>query len=132
MAIDERLSRKWERKVYEWALWRAKAGAPISPAYSGRIPTGKHRDHGEVIDTDMLLSAMRKIKQARGQSLFAAIVEWTKNEGTRGAQAVRLGIHPDTYRARAEGAMIMLEILYRARRNQKGMNQPISAGYPTL
>lgn len=119
MAIDPRLSAKWEGKLYRWALWSERTGPRISSAYSGKVGNGAQVDvmgqDRESMDTDSLLLTLRG-KDAR---LHRAICEYIREDGTRGAQAARLGIHQDTYRARVNAALVLLELMHRARRNQK-------------
>lgn len=120
MALDARLSEKWEPRLYRWHLWSERTGPRISSAYSERVgsaalPDDVMRDADRHVLTGSLLSALR----VRDKRLHAAILEYVRDEGTRGAQAARLSIHPDTYRARVNGAMVLLEVMHNARRRPR-------------
>lgn len=111
--MPRKLADKWEKRLHDWALWAEGRGPAISCAYEDRVPTGrKPIGPDECIRTDDLLDRLRKMGR-QGRALHAALVESINAKGTRGEQAQRLGVHPDTYRARIGAAHAMLETMLR-------------------
>lgn len=139
MSISRVLREKWERLLGNWLLWRvdalsvANGGAKISSIYSGEEFRSKsYRNKpppvliGEARDTDKLMLELQKPKT---NYLYRAVVEWARNDGTRGAQAARLALHERTYLAHVEGAIGYLEALWLMRKFKKqSLKTRFSAG----
>lgn len=129
MPISPVLSEKWDRRLYNWLVWQYSGGgdgwgldAKISSAYRGKQygRTGYRTISipviaGEATDTDRLLHAVFR----ENKGVHGALIAWTKNEGERGTQAAKLGIHRSTYYDRVDAGKQLLEQLERQRRNKK-------------
>jgi hypothetical protein len=117
--LPRKLTDKWDRKLYAWALWsEGKASPRISSAYTGSVGTNGTctvAPSTEVLDTDALMLILSRYRNNQGPRLHRALQEWATNRGTRGEQAARLSIHADTYRDRVESAIALLELFARAR-----------------
>lgn len=123
MAVSTFVSEKWGRKLAFWLMWLdsrdgESGNARISSIYSGREFGTGYRETGQVdvsaecMDTHTLMVRM----QIEHRALYDALVEWAKDDGTRGEQASRLSCHRDTYRDRVEGGLSTLETWDRERR----------------
>lgn len=131
MPISDVLSAKWDGKLYNWWLWRGaldddeSEGAPISSIWrmdelgapggtrSGYRESGKAVLSGDAMDTDKLMVEI----QSTMPKIYEALKSWTINEGSRGAQAAKLGgIHQDTYRDWVDSGKRELERLEWKRR----------------
>lgn len=127
MPVSEFIAEKWDRRLYNWLLWmssddtNASRWAKISSAYRGQQFGAGYREagtavlSGEAMDTDALMVVV----QRRNPSIYDALVAWTLNDGTRGAQAARLGVHRDTLRDRVDSGLSMLERMDTERRYSK-------------
>ncbi len=104
--ISDFLAEKWDRRLENWLLWFQSGGGGssegVSSAYSlEEFGTGNRSGYrecgnavltGEAMDTDALMHEIRRWEER----IYHALVEWTKNDGTRGAQAARLSTSADT------------------------------------
>lgn len=129
MPISPFLQEKWDARLYNWLLWRSADGegggdAKISSIYRPELAQRGYRDagdtflSGEAMDTDALMQAIRADKDM-GERIYGALAEWAGNDGTRGAQASRLGTHQDTYKDWVDSGMRRLERLSRWRSVQQ-------------
>ncbi|MEO8755030.1 MAG: hypothetical protein ABI624_20390, partial [Casimicrobiaceae bacterium] len=109
--ISDFLSQMWDEKLYNWYVWLVTAAdsdggsGGVSSIYDpGKWRRGTARTSGFAVlsgpakDTDDLLVAIRQSTKEGGDRVYDAMVEWVKDDGTRGAQAARLSMHQDTYR----------------------------------
>ena len=137
MPISDFMSNKWDARLYNWLLWRsgedrAGGGVKISSAYSMEdFGTGSRSGYrecgvtvlaGEAMDTDRLMVEI----EASDHRIYAALVEWTRNDGTRGAQAARLSTGGDTYRDWVDSGKRELERLSRAKLRLQIKNHRLS------
>lgn len=132
MPISQFLSDKWDARLYNWLLWKGPDGEGsqqksegVSSAYSleefgehgcrgGYRESGKAILSGEATDTDTLMLKLRANKTF-GERIYKALVVWTINDGTRGAQAARLSTHPDTFKDWVDSGKRELERLSRGK-----------------
>ena len=127
MTCSTILRDKWAQRLENWLVWRVgertrnNGGAPISSIYSGQVyrSTGYRSKsptvlEGEARDTDELMHLLQSDRTAA--HLYRVAVEWVRNEGTRGAQAGRLGLPERTYYTHADLAVAYLEMALRLKR----------------
>lgn len=121
MPISPVIAEKWDRRLYNWLLWKAVDGGGagevrISSAYRGRVfGKGGYRSFGpaqavasgEAMDTDSLMIEVRR----RAPKVYDALLAWTLNDGDRGAQAARLCVHKTTYYDRVDAGYRLLDDL---------------------
>ena len=130
MALSAYLSDKWDQRLYNWLLWLAgdPAHSPgVSSIYDpARWRRGSRRASGLAVlagdaeETDDYMLAIAQDTAHGGDRVYAALVEWTRDNGTRGMQAARLAMHADTYRAVVDSGKRWLEDLdQRARRKRR-------------
>lgn len=129
MPLSKFLSEKWDSKLYNWWLWMSTGGGTgggsgISSIYdpkkwrrgAARAGEGFSVLSGEAKDTDQGMTAIRQAKAEGGDRVYDALVEWVKDDGTRGAQAGRLSIHQDTYKDIVDSGKRWLERLSKRRK----------------
>lgn len=119
MPISSYLSNKWDQRLYNWILWASgnpARSAGVSSIYDpARWRRGSRRAAGLAIlagdaeETDDYLMAIMQDKEHGGDRVYAALVEWTRDNGTRGMQAARLSMHVDTYREIVDSGKRWLE-----------------------
>ena len=121
MPISPYLVNKWDARLYNWLLWLGTEGqgsstfAKISSIYRPEMwQRGYGREgnavlSGEALDTDRLMVRV----QMEDERVYSALLSWTINDGTRGAQAQRLSMHQDTYRDLVDSGIRMLERMAR-------------------
>ena len=124
MALNARLSEKWDQRLYNWVLWRGPQGGKVSSAYNGeqyngtgyRVPTVPVQ-LGDALDVDALMERLRVAQGTR--HLYRALEVWTFAKGTRGEQAALLAISTRTLYAHVEAGKALLEHMSHVRRSPK-------------
>lgn len=119
MPLSSFLSSKWDQRLYNWMLWASgdpARSAGVSSIYDpSRWRRGSRRASGLAIlagdaeETDDYMMQIAQDKAHGGERVFAALVEWTRDNGTRGMQAARLSMHVDTYREIVDSGKRWLE-----------------------
>lgn len=132
MPISDYLARKWDEKLYNWYLWLVTRAAGdggsggVSSIYSPENwRRGTNRTQGFAVLSgpakdidDMMIEIRRDVAQG-GDRVYAALLEWVKDDGTRGAQAARLSVHQDTYRDIVDSGKRWLERLEQHKKGSK-------------
>lgn len=130
MPLSSFLSSKWDARLYNWLLWVSgdpARSAGVSSIYDpSRWRRGSRRASGlailagEAEETDDYMMAIAQDKARGGERVFAALVEWTRDNGTRGMQAARLSMHADTYRDVVDGGKRWLEEKEKESKRKRG------------
>ncbi len=135
MPISDFLSNKWDEKLHNWILWLStnadrQGAAKISSVYRPELSQHGYREgghavlSGDAMDTDKLMVKIQADKK-HGIRIYRALVAWTINDGTRGAQAARLSTHQDTYKDWVDSGKRELERLSKLKTRQQSKTHPL-------
>lgn len=117
--MSQLVQAKWDRKLTNWALWKAgadskgKIGAPRD--WWDAPPRPPQPLVGEALDTDDLIVRM-SIGDQDDRDRAEAITAWYVWLGNTRDKAIALGIHPDTLHDRVRSARYRLDDLDLLRR----------------